>query len=58
MADLPLLRKAAADPRLASSSPDLECSDGSLESSDMFFSSGQGVSGMLPTVRPIHVRAL
>jgi hypothetical protein len=58
MAKLSLLPEAAGDPRLAGGSAEQQCSYSAFGPGDMFFSSGQSVSGLLPTVWPIRVRAL
>src|SRR3989442_11185646 len=56
--ELPLLREAAADPRLARCPAEHKCSGRAFGPSDMLLSSGQGVSGLLPAVRPVRVRAV
>jgi hypothetical protein len=58
MAVLPLLRESVADPRLASGSPEQQCSDSAFGPGDMFFSSRQGGSGLLPAVWAIRLRSL
>jgi hypothetical protein len=58
MAKLPLLPEAAGDLYLASGSPERQCHGRAFGPSDMFFSSGQVISGLLPTVRPIRMRAV
>jgi hypothetical protein len=58
MGELSLLPEVAADLRLADSPPERQGTDRAFRPSHMFFSSGQSVSGLLSTVRPICVRAL
>src|SRR5258708_5550523 len=58
MAKLSLLSEVAADPRLADHPPEYQCVPRAFGPSDMLFSSGQGVSGLLPPVRPIRVRVV
>jgi hypothetical protein len=58
MAVLPILRESVADLHLARCPAEHKCGDRAFGPSDMFFSSGQGVSGLLSTVRPIRVRAV
>ena len=56
MADLPLLREAATEPRLGRGPAEHKCGGRAFGPSDMLLSSGQGVSGLLPAVRPLRVR--
>jgi hypothetical protein len=58
MAKLPLLPEAAGDLCVASGSPEHQCNGRAFGPSDMLFSSGQSVSGLLSLVRPIRVRAM
>lgn len=58
MAALPLLHEAAANPALARDPSEHArgCRDAGV--GDVFFPSGQGISGMLPALRPIRVRTV
>jgi hypothetical protein len=58
MAVLPILRESVADFQLAHCPAEHKRGDRAFGPSHMFFSSGQGVSGLLSTVRPIRVRAV
>ncbi len=58
MAVLPLVRESAASLPLARCPAEHKRGRRAFGPSDMFFSSGQGVSGLLPAVRPIRVRAV
>jgi len=58
MADLSLLPEDAADSGLASGSPEYQCGDRTFGPSDLFLSPGQGISGLLPTVWTVRVRAV
>jgi len=58
MAKLPLLPEAAGHLCVASGSPEQQCNGRAFGPGDMFFSSGEGVSVLLPTVRPIRLRAM
>ena len=58
MAKLPLLPKAAGGLCVGNGSPEHQCNGRAVGPSDMLFSSRQGVPGLLPTVRPIRMRAV
>jgi hypothetical protein len=58
MAKLSILPEVVADPLLASDAPEQQSSDCPFTPSDMFLSSGQSGSGLLPSLRPIRVRAM
>jgi hypothetical protein len=58
MAVLPFVRESDASLLLADRPAEHKRGRRPFGSSDMFFSSGQGVSGLLPTLWPIRVRPL
>lgn len=58
MAVLPVVRKSGASLRLASRPAEHKCGHRDFGPGDVFFSSGQGVPGLLPAVWPIRVWAL
>jgi hypothetical protein len=58
MAELSLLPEAAANSNLACCASENECGVRDAGASDMLFSPGEGVRGMLPEVRPLSVHAV
>src|SRR5262249_6186251 len=58
MAVLSFVRKSAASLFLAGCPAEHKRGSGAFGPSDMFFSSGEGFPSLLPTVRPIRVRAV
>ena len=58
MAELPLLREASTVPRLGRDPAKHKCGGRPFRASDLLLSSRQGVSGLLPAVRPLRVRVV
>jgi hypothetical protein len=55
---VPFLRESAASFRLAHCPSEHKCDRSAFGPSNLFFSSGQSFSGLLPTVWPIRVRVM